>query len=128
IGSLLPFGSQYRPAAVTLGVIGMYAGLLAGGTAMLSSRFTQRIWWPIHKAAAVTLILVWAHGVWAGNDTPVLAWLYLVTGVATALLAVSRYVARTPSDRVEELADRPDVHAVTVAAPISSVPEYSLHH
>ncbi|MEI6622904.1 MAG: hypothetical protein WCP28_13445, partial [Actinomycetes bacterium] len=82
IGSLLPFGSQYRPAAVTLGVIGMYAGLLAGGTAMLSSRITARIWWPIHKVAAVTLILVWAHGVWAGNDTPVLAWSYLVTGVA----------------------------------------------
>ena len=127
VGSLLPFGSEYRPAAVSLGVIGMYAGLIAGGTAMLSSRFTQRVWWPIHKVAGLTLILVWAHGVWAGNDTGAMALVYLVTGIATALLAVSRYVARTPADRMDELAARADVHALAVTAPTAPIAGYSHH-
>jgi DMSO/TMAO reductase YedYZ heme-binding membrane subunit len=121
-GSVVPMGSSYRPVAVTLGVIGLYAGLLAGLTAAFSGhRLVARVWWPVHKVASVALVLVWGHGVLAGIDTPVLLWLYLATGAAVLGLAAWRYVARTPRDLVDELATSPNsalrhgIHAVDTA-------------
>lgn len=108
-GAVLPMGSAYRPVPVTLGVVGLYAGGLAGLTAALSGRLAARVWWPVHKVAAGSLALVWAHGVLAGIDTPALLWLYLLTGAGVVALAVSRYTARTPADRVGELTGRPDM-------------------
>lgn len=102
-GALLPLGASYRPIPVTLGVIGLWAGLLAGLTATLSGRLATRIWWPIHKVAALALVLVWVHGLLAGSDSVTLTWLYLSTGIGMVALAVSRYVARTPADRVADL-------------------------
>jgi hypothetical protein len=103
-GALLPLASDYRPVPVTLGVIGMYAGLVAGLTASMAGRLAARIWWPVHKAAAISLILVWGHSVLAGSDTPALLTLYVVSGVLVLALAVSRYVARTNTDRVAAVA------------------------
>ncbi len=109
-GALLPMGATYRPVPVTLGVIGAYAGLLAGLTAALAGRVTARVWWPLHKVAALSLVLVWVHAVLAGSDSAPLLALYLVSGGAVALLALSRYAARTPADRFEEMAaSRPQV-------------------
>lgn len=102
-GVWLPMGATYRPVPVTLGVVGLYAGLLAGLTAALAGRVRLRLWWPIHKLALASLVLVWLHGLRAGADTPVLLWMYIGTGGAVLLLAVSRYVARTPADLVAEL-------------------------
>jgi predicted ferric reductase len=102
-GALVPMGATYRPVAVTLGVIGLYAGALAGLTASLAGRLTARLWWPVHKLAAVSLVLVWVHGVQAGSDSALLAWVYIGTGLGVALLALSRYAARTPADRFAEL-------------------------
>jgi hypothetical protein len=102
-GALLPMASQFRPVAVTLGVIGAYSGLLAGITAALAGRWARRVWWPIHKVAAISLVLVWAHGVMAGADTPTLLWFYLVTAAGILALAASRYIVRTPGDRVRDL-------------------------
>ena len=103
-GSFVPMGSSYRPVAVTLGVIGLYAGLAAGLTAAFAGRVSQRVWWPLHKVAIISLLLVWFHGVLAGIDTPALLGMYIVTGVAVLLLAISRYVTKTTNDGVEELA------------------------
>ena len=71
-GALAPMASGYRPLAVTLGVLGLYAGLAAGLTAALAGRMAGRIWLPIHRVAGVSLVLVWAHSVLAGTDTPAL--------------------------------------------------------
>jgi hypothetical protein len=106
-GALVPMGASYRPISVTLGLVAAYAGLLAGLTAALAGRMAIRIWWPIHKVSALTLVAVWVHGLWAGSDTKLLLPLYVGTGGAVVLLALSRYAARTPADRVEELTDRP---------------------
>lgn len=102
-GALLPMAATYRPMPVTLGVIGAYAGLLAGVTASLAGRVTARVWWPIHKVAAVSLVLVWVHGVLSGSDTHLILGLYVVTGVLVVAVALSRYISRTPADRVAEL-------------------------
>ena len=118
-GALVPLGSTYRPVPVTLGVIALYAGLLAGLTAELAGRrVAARVWWPVHKVAAVALLLAWGHGVLAGIDTPLLLWLYLSTGAAVLGLAAWRYTAPTPRDLVDDLAAAPGsqvrhgVHAV----------------
>ena len=102
-GALLPMASVYRPVPVTLGVIALWSGLVTGLTARLAGRVAARIWWPIHKVAAVALVLVWAHSVLAGSDIVALRGFYLATGSAVLELALTRYGARTPADRVAEL-------------------------
>ena len=102
-GALLPMASQYRPAAVTLGVVGAYCGLLTGLTAALAGGLARRVWWPVHKVAAVSLALVWLHGLLAGSDSAALRLLYLGTAVGVLALAFTRYAAATPADRVGEL-------------------------
>jgi len=102
-GALIPLVSDYRPVPVTLGVIGVYAGLVAGLTASMAGRLAARIWWPVHKAAAISLVLVWGHSVLAGSDTPELLAVYLGTGGLVLALAVSRYTARTTADRVAQM-------------------------
>jgi len=100
-GALVPLGAAYRPAPVTLGLIGAWVGLLAGLSAALAGRLPRRLWWPIHKVAAVSLALIWTHGVLAGSDTPALLVMYVVTGAAVIGVAASRYLARTPAERAE---------------------------
>jgi hypothetical protein len=114
-GALVPMGAEYRPVAVTLGVIGLYSGLIAGITALLARGIASRIWWPLHKIAVVSLVLVWMHSVLAGSDTPALLALYLVTGGLVVALAVSRYVARTPADLAGELAEANPVPRIELA-------------
>ena len=100
-GALVPLGAAYRPAPVTLGLIGAWVGLLAGLSAALAGRLPRRLWWPMHKVAAVSLALIWTHGVLAGSDTPALLVMYVVTGAAVIGVAASRYLARTPAERAE---------------------------
>ncbi len=102
-GSFVPMGATYRPLPVTLGVIGLYAGLAAGITAALAGRVSRRVWWPVHKVAIVSLALVWAHGILAGIDTPAIVAMYVLTGGAVVGLAVSRYVSTTHRDEAEDL-------------------------
>jgi len=104
VDALLPMASAYRPVPVTLGVLALWAGLVTGLTARFAGRVAGRLWWPIHKVAVVVLGLVWAHSVLAGSDVVALRGFYLATGCAVLALAVTRYAARTPGDRVQELA------------------------
>lgn len=99
-GAVLPMASQYRPAAVTLGVVGTWCGLLAGLSAALAGRIAGRLWWPLHRTAAGCFALVWLHGVSAGSDTAALRALYLITGAGLAVLAVTRYAATGRADRM----------------------------
>ncbi|HZC27384.1 MAG TPA: hypothetical protein VE287_10190 [Actinopolymorphaceae bacterium] len=91
-GVVVPMASTYRPVPVTLGVIGMYAGLLAGITAGFAGRVAGRLWWPLHRIAAATFVLAWAHGLLAGSDAGALRWLYAGTGAGLLALAASRYL------------------------------------
>jgi len=116
-GALLPMGASYRPVPVTLGVIGLYSGLLSGVTAALAGRLTARLWWPLHKVSALALVLVWLHGVFSGSDSATLTTMYVLTGAAVVALAVSRYVTTTPADRVDELAQGATAAVLPVTPP-----------
>jgi hypothetical protein len=102
-GALVPWGSSYRPFYVTLGVLGLYAGLLAGVTASLAGRFSLRAWWPIHKVSVVALMLVWGHTL-GGLDAPALVVVYVVTGVLLIAVAASRHAVRHHRAHAEDLA------------------------
>jgi hypothetical protein len=108
LGALLPMASEYRPVAVSLGVLALWAGIITGVTARFAGRFAAKHWWPIHKVAAGLLLLVWAHSVFAGSDVAALTTFYLATGLFVVALAVTRYAARTPADLVESLTDSLD--------------------
>jgi hypothetical protein len=102
-GALVPMRASYRPVGVTLGLVGAWSGLLSGVTAACAGRLSARVWWPIHKIAAVALVFVWLHGVLAGGDSDALSWLYVLSGAAIVAVAVSRYAARTSADKIAEL-------------------------
>jgi DMSO/TMAO reductase YedYZ heme-binding membrane subunit len=93
-GALVPFASAYRPLPVTLGVLGLYAGALAGVTAALAGRGAGRWWFPVHRVAAVSFVLVCLHGLFAGSDAAVLRPVYVAGAAAVAVLASTRYLAR----------------------------------
>ena len=114
-GTFVPMGASYRPLPVTLGVIALYAGLAAGLTASLAGRWARRVWWPIHKVAIVSLVLVCA-------DSAALLGMYVLTGLAVLGLAISRYTTATARDGVEELAAESAsellVHRTSSSAPV----------
>lgn len=118
VGALLPMAAQYRPVPVSLGVIAVWAGLVTGLTARFAGRLVGRLWWPLHKVAAASLVLVWAHSVLAGSDVLALRGFYLGTGGAVVALAITRYAARTPADEVAQLAR--DTRATVEAWPTRS--------
>jgi DMSO/TMAO reductase YedYZ heme-binding membrane subunit len=98
MGAFVPGRSGYRAMAVGLGTVALYLGLIVGLTAALAGRLAGRAWLPIHRTAVVVLVLVWAHGVLAGSDTPALRVLYVATGGIVAALAITRRVASVPVD------------------------------
>ncbi len=100
-GVLVPMGATYRPVATTLGQIGLASGLLAGLTAAFGGYLPLRLWWPIHKVAAVSLVLVWLHGYFGGSDTTALKALYLGTAGLVLAVAAARYAPRRDRSAVE---------------------------
>ena len=98
--------------------IAAWAGLVTGLTARFAGRVLGRLWWPIHKVAAGLLALVWAHSVLAGSDVVALRGFYLATGCAVVGLAITRYAARTPADRVSALAQDLQETAATRQLPV----------
>lgn len=110
IGTLLPFTSDYRPFAVTLGILAVWSGLLSGITAGLaSSRGLVRLWWPIHKIAILAFGLTWLHAVLAGTDTPHLKIFYLTTGGSVILLALWRYLTPGQEEHIREISHHAQV-------------------
>lgn len=102
-GALVPFGSTYRPLAVTLGLLALWSGLISGITAGLAGRGLGRIWLPLHRLAAAAWVLAWLHGVLAGSDTGTWLWMYGATGALVLALVVRRVLARGPEDDARDL-------------------------
>lgn len=102
-GVVLPLGAEYRPLPVTLGWLGLYAGLVAGLTARFAGHL-GRVWWPIHHTTLVIYAAVWAHGVLAGTDSAALWFWYAGSALLVVATAISRYM--TPRLRVSLGEDR----------------------
>lgn len=81
VGALVPGFSEFRPVAVALGSIAMYALLITAVTAKWARMLPSGWWLRIHRFAAVTFLLTWIHSVLAGTDSGALLPLYLATGL-----------------------------------------------
>ena len=95
-GALLPMGAAYRPVPVTLGVIALWAGVVAGLSAARAGRVTIRWWRSLHRLSALAWLTAWAHALLAGSDTPAWTVAYIASGLAVLGAAWWRYAATRP--------------------------------
>jgi sulfoxide reductase heme-binding subunit YedZ len=99
-GALVPGLSGYRPAAIAVGSVGMYALLFTAITAKWTRLLPPGWWLKVHRLAAVVFLLAWIHAVLAGTDSGALLPLYLVTGVPILAGVGHRWwTARTATPR-----------------------------
>jgi len=99
IGALVPFAAEYRPLATGLGVLGFWSMALSSVTAGLAGRpVASRLWWPLHKVAALAYLLAWGHAVMGGTDVRALLGMYVGAGLLVVAVAIWRYGSVAPGD------------------------------
>jgi hypothetical protein len=81
IGALVPGFPEYRPVAIGLGSIALYALVFTALTAKWTRLLPSGWWLRVHRVAAVAFLLTWVHAVLAGTDGGALLPLYIATGV-----------------------------------------------
>lgn len=104
-GALIPFASGYRPLAVTLGVLGLYALVAVSVTGLARSHFARydrgvRVWRGIHLASYGAWLSAAWHFWLAGSDTG--QWwarAVLVGGVAIVLAGVTVRLSESSATR-----------------------------
>jgi sulfoxide reductase heme-binding subunit YedZ len=89
---LVPMRSTYRPIAITLGILAMYAATVVVVTSWVRGRMATKVWRAIHLLAVPAFVLAMLHGVFAGTDTdrPWMFAMYAATGVVTLFLVLVR--------------------------------------
>ncbi len=68
IGAFVPGYSAYRPVAVALGSIALYALIFTAVTAKWTRLLPSGWWLKVHRFAAVVFLLTWMHAVLSGTD------------------------------------------------------------
>ena len=89
---LVPLASTYRPFAVALGVLGMYATVLVLVSSWVRRQYAPKLWRTLHMAAVPAFGLCLLHGLFAGADAT-RRWMFL-TYVMTASVVVFLLVLR----------------------------------
>ena len=89
---LVPFASNYKPAAVTLGVIAMYLLLAVEITSLLMRRIPRRHWHAVHLSSYVIFVVATVHGLTAGTDrhNALFQWACLLTAAIVFLMTLVR--------------------------------------
>lgn len=88
----IPMASEYRPVAVSFGVVSMYATVFVIVLSWLRKRVGTTWWRRSHLLAVPAFVLALLHGVFAGTDTvrPAMWWTYVGTGLVVVFLLVVR--------------------------------------
>ena len=89
---LMPGASTYRPVAVALGVIAMYAMVLVLVSSWMRRHYSAKLWRRFHLAAGPAFVLSMLHGIFAGADAT-RRWMYLIY-VTTAVIVVFLLILR----------------------------------
>lgn len=90
-GVLVPGMSTYRPSAIAVGSVAMYALIITAVTAKWTRLLPAGWWLKVHRFTIVAFLLAWAHAVLAGTDGGALTPLYLATGLIVLVLGVLRW-------------------------------------
>jgi DMSO/TMAO reductase YedYZ heme-binding membrane subunit len=133
---VVPFATDWHPAAVAWGVLALYLLLVVEVTSLFMRRLPRRVWHGIHLTSYLLFWLVAVHGATAGTDAENRAYVWgssLMIGVVLFLtlyrVIVERRVGRTrrhsnpvgvdgeprPSEPAPERADARDESAVPTA-------------
>ena len=88
----VPMASEYRPIAVTAGVIAMYATVVIVVSSWLRKPIGAVWWHRVHVLAVPAFTLALVHGVFSGTDTerPWMFAIYAVTGLLVVFLTIVR--------------------------------------
>ena len=120
VGALVPGFSTFRPVAVGLGTVALYALIFTAATAKWTRLLPSGWWLKVHRFAVVTFLAAWAHAVLAGTDGGALTPLYLVTGLPILAGVAHRWwTARTRPLRAVPTDGAPDTTIRRIApAPV----------
>lgn len=94
LGALVPGFSEYRPPAVALGTVALYALLITTITARWTRLLPPGAWIVVHRFAALAFLAAWMHAVLAGTDGGALLPLYLATGLPILAGGMHRWWSR----------------------------------
>ena len=88
----IPMASEYRPVAVTFGIVAMYATVVVVVASWLRSRIGTATWRRTHLLAVPAFVLALVHGIFAGTDStePWMYWTYVATGLIVLFLVIVR--------------------------------------
>jgi len=81
IGAFVPGFSPYKPVAVGLGSVALYALILTALTAKWTRLLPSGWWLKVHRVAAGVFLMTWVHALLAGTDGGALLPVYLATGL-----------------------------------------------
>src|ERR1051325_4173637 len=95
---LVPATSTYRPLAVGIGVVAMYAMVLVLVSSWSRRRYSPTLWRALHLAAVPAFVLSMVHGIFAGADAS-RRWMFLMY-VATGCIVVFLLILRGLTARV----------------------------
>jgi DMSO/TMAO reductase YedYZ heme-binding membrane subunit len=89
---LVPFVSSYKPAAVGLGVIGMYLLLAVELTSLAMRKLPRSTWHAVHLSSYVIFVVATVHGLTAGTDrhNVLFQWACLVTAGLVLMMTLVR--------------------------------------
>jgi sulfoxide reductase heme-binding subunit YedZ len=119
IGALVPGFSAYRPVAVGLGSIALYALIFTALTAKWTRLLPSGWWLKVHRVSVVVFLMTWVHAVLAGTDGGALMPLYLATGLPILAGVAHRWWTarvRPSRDRGASPAGRPTSPAARAPA------------
>ncbi|MCP3818824.1 2Fe-2S iron-sulfur cluster-binding protein [Streptomyces sp. A3M-1-3] len=90
---LVPFTSDYRPAAVAWGVTALYLLAAVEVTSLLKDRIPHRWWRYVHGSTFALFVLTTVHALTAGTDATAVWWTGLALAAAVGFLTVYRLLA-----------------------------------
>jgi predicted ferric reductase len=106
VGVFVPGMATYRPPAVAVGSVAMYALIVTAVTAKWTRLLPSGWWLKVHRLAAVAFLLIWVHAVLAGTDGGALTPLYVATALPILALGAHRWwSARVRPARPTTVAD-----------------------
>ena len=115
----VPMSSTYRPVAVTLGIVAMYALVVVIVASWLRKPIGTTWWRRTHLLAIPTFTLSLLHGVLAGTDSArsVMWWTYVGSGLVIVFLVVVRAltIGLRPERKVLPAHARPAAEPATPA-------------
>jgi sulfoxide reductase heme-binding subunit YedZ len=95
---LVPYRATYRPFALTLGIVAMYAMVIVLATSWTRKHMRPALWRAIHLVATPAFAIALLHGVLAGSDSARagMAILYWATGFSVLFLVIVRGLTARP--------------------------------